>query len=179
MDTEYTIMDLMPETTYSVSVCAANDDGEMCSGDMSVMTGVAPVETVDAPMPTTGTVTHNSVAISWAAVEGATGYSVKYGVEGSGMSTTVEVDMNTEYTIMDLMPETTYSVSVCAANDDGEMCSEDMSVMTGRAPVETPALPLFGAVALGAGLLAAGRSRMRRRQQQLRGRGRDLRQITR
>ena len=61
----------------------------------------------------------------------------------------------------------------------GAYSASKMATPTAMDPAPTPALPLFGAVALGAGLLAAGRARIRRRQQQLRGRGRELRQITR
>ena len=43
---------------------------------------------------------------------------------------------------------------------------EDAMPMAGAStPIPTPALPLFGAFALGAGLLAAGRARLRRREQ--------------
>ena len=280
MAMEHNITNLTPETMYSVSVCAqAEGMDDACSEGRSFTTMAVPVDPLDAPMPTLGTPTHDSVMVSWAAVEGATGYSLNYWMEG-GANVNAWLQMEMEYTITGLTPETMYYTNVCASADDGRgACSTDMSFTTMAAPItppdmtipeaptnvmveegvmmltvtwekpdndggsavtgysvqhrqtgggwtivshpatarmatieglaaavvhevqvaavnavgmgpysepkmgtpmgpiETPALPLFGAVALGAGLLAAGRARMRRRQL-LRGRGRELRQIT-
>ena len=87
----------------------------------------------------------------------------------------IEVDM-TEAVIMDLTNGTSYDVQVAAMNDAGgtgaySMQTEDSGGIptadgaTSTTPKPTPALPLFGAFALGAGLLAAGRARLRRREQ--------------
>ena len=74
----------------------------------------------------------------------------------------------TEATITTAVNGTMYDVQVRATNDhenDGpwsRMVSGTPKVGPEAAPV--PALPIFGAVALGAGLLAAGRARLRRRE---------------
>jgi hypothetical protein len=78
----------------------------------------------------------------------------------------------TEYTIMGLENDLMYDVQVSAQNT-GKGWSEWEPVRPARTSptaggaTPTPALPLFGAFALGAGLLAAGRRRLRRRQQLL------------
>ena len=68
------------------------------------------------------------------------------------------------------MNGTEYSVRVRTLNgytwldpDDGWSDVMKATPMAGGAPTPTPALPLFGAFALGAGLLTAGRARLRRR----------------
>ena len=88
------------------------------------------------------------------------------------------------YTIEGVINETVYLVRVRAVDGAGNMgnwsdngSATPMAMPMPKPPVPTPALPLFGAFALGAGLLAAGRARMRR-QAQLRGR-REQRQMTR
>lgn len=179
-DTEAMISGLTNGTEYEVMVRAHNaetDDGAGVWSDVAKETPVAAPEPLAAPMPTVGTPTHDSVMVSWGAVEGARGYSLNWRMDGSGVGLNAWVGMETEYTITDLAPEMMYSVNVCAAPEAEGMddaCSADMSFTTAMAPTETPALPLFGAVALGAGLLAAGRRRMRRRAQL---RGRELRQM--
>ena len=77
----------------------------------------------------------------------------------------MNIGVMTEYTFEGLMNGTEYTVQVAARNeiDLGEYSDEEMA--TPMAATPTPALPLFGAFALGAGLLAAGRARLRRREQ--------------
>ncbi|WP_406174000.1 chitinase [Streptomyces sp. NBC_00996] len=76
---------------------------------------------VDAGQPpaaptglTVGTVTSSSVALSWSAVTGATGYAVyRDGVE-------VRTAGSTSTTVSGLSPSTAYSFQVAATNDAGE-----------------------------------------------------------
>ena len=97
--------------------------------------------------------------------------------------TTVQMTAGTmltvmKYTIMGLENDLMYDVQVRAQNtgkgwSDWEPTRPARTTPTagGAAgtptPTPTPALPVFGAFALGAGLLAAGRRRLRRRQQLL------------
>ena len=90
---------------------------------------------------------------------------------------------DTEFAIMNLMNGVEYTVKVAAigmvpgsdsADVDGDgdpdrlgPYSDTEKATPMMAAVPTPALPLFGAFALGAGLLAAGRRRLRRRQELL------------
>ena len=74
-----------------------------------------------------------------------------------------------EYTFEGLMNGTEYTVQVAARNEIGLGEPSDEEMATPMPTTPTPALPLFGAFALGAGLLAVGRRRLRRRRQQLLG----------
>ena len=73
------------------------------------------------------TVTSSSITVQWGAVDcihhngDITGYSVRYGVQGSGSTQTMNVSGGsvTEATISSLMPSTTYSIHVAAVNSAG------------------------------------------------------------
>ena len=93
-----------------------------------------------------------------------TGYQLMITPE-DGNPDIMNIGVMTEYTFEGLMNGTEYTVQVAARNeiDLGEYSDEEMA--TPMAATPTPALPLFGAFALGAGLLAAGRARLRRREQ--------------
>ena len=92
------------------------------------------------------------------------------------MPMSVKADMTTT-TIEDLENGVMYDVRVRAVNtaggkgaysrqtsDSSGMPSADATTTTTPTPTPTPALPLFGILGLGAGLVAAGRRRLRRRQ---------------
>ena len=72
-------------------------------------------------------VTSSSITVQWGAVDcihhngDITGYSVRYGVQGSGSTQTRDVSGGsvTEATISSLMPSTTYSIQVAAVNSAG------------------------------------------------------------
>ena len=73
----------------------------------------------------------------------------------------------TSWTISNLENDMEYTVRVraCSYGACGDWSDEEMATpMAGAMPTPTPALPVFGAIALGAGLLAAGRARLRRRE---------------
>ena len=105
------------------------------------------------------------IMVSWGKpVKGADlvkGYTVRTRSRG-GAWETVEVGMNYEVTIEGLTNGVEYDVWVCPY--DGSDVSAHCAQKTVTVMVPTPALPIFGAVALGAGLLAAGRARLRRRE---------------
>ena len=71
--------------------------------------------------------TSSSITVQWGAVDcihrngDITGYSVRYGVQGSGSTQTVSVSGGgaTQTTISGLMPSTTYSIEVAAVNSAG------------------------------------------------------------
>ena len=72
-------------------------------------------------------VTSSSISVQWGAVDCShrngdiTGYSVRYGVQGSGSTQTVSVSGGgaTMTTISGLMPSTTYSIEMAAVNSAG------------------------------------------------------------
>ena len=69
-------------------------------------------------------VTSSTITVQWGAVDcidrngDITGYSVRYGVQGSGSTQIVIVDIMTT-AIMDLMPDTSYVVEVAGVNANG------------------------------------------------------------
>ena len=93
-----------------------------------------------------------------------TGYTVQYRQAGGSWSM-MDAMMEREATIDGLVNGVEYGVRV-VARGEGDVMSEysDEKMGTPMAMKPTPALPLFGAFALGAGLVAAGRARLRRRQ---------------
>ena len=118
--------------------------------------------------------------VSWAepaSEKSISHYQVDYKTASAAkwMDTPINVTALT-YTIEGLINDTAYLVRVRGVDSGGKMgvWSDNGSgtPMAGAMPMPTPtpALPLFGAFGLGAGLLAAGRARMRRRQAQLCGR---------
>ena len=72
-------------------------------------------------------VTSSNITVQWGAVDcihhngDITGYSVRYGVQGSGSTQTRNVSGGsiTEATISSLMPSTIYSIQVAAVNNVG------------------------------------------------------------
>ena len=122
------------------------DDLELEAGDMMIMAMWDEAEThEDFPL---------------------TGYELRV-TPKDGQTDVMNIGVMTEYTIMNLMNGTEYTVTVAARNEIGLGPASDAEKATPMAMTPTPALPLFGAFALGAGLLAAGRARLRRRQRQL------------
>ena len=103
------------------------------------------------------------------------GYKAWTQSAGGVESDKVDVGMNYEVTFEGLTNGVEYDVIVCPYDGDDvrySFCARSDAVT----PMGVPALPIFGAVALGAGLLAAGRARLRRRELRA---GRVQRQINR
>ena len=75
----------------------------------------------------TSAVTSSSITVQWGPVNcihrngDITGYSVQYGVQGSGSTQTISVSGGdiTETTITGLKPSTNYSIEVAAVNSAG------------------------------------------------------------
>ena len=80
-------------------------------------------------------VTSSTITVQWERVPcihqngDITGYSVRYGVMGSGNKETVETS-ETEITLSSLMPETDYEISVAALNTEGIGVSTNTSATT-------------------------------------------------
>lgn len=93
-------------------------------------------------------------------------YRVYYTPKGGAEKEKLVLAPSTSTTLTSLMNGTEYTIEVAAesAAGVGPRSRKVMGTpMAGATP--TPALPLFGAFALGAGVLAAGRARLRRREQ--------------
>ena len=133
-------------------------------------------EVPEAPDDLVLTAMDGAIMAMWDEVSDPVGiHHYKVNVEADGFSLTMRADMN-EALIENLMNGTEYTVTVQAAATcyDGDACTDRVSKASAKmkaTPTDgatpTPALPLFGAFALGAGLLAAGRRRLRRRQELL------------
>ena len=144
--TNYVIMGLAGISSYTISVRASNEAGTALSNTLTVMTTAAGTSiqecvstgilhnffgsTAPSAPPTpinASNVIPNSFTVQWGAVDcihhngDITGYSVRYGVQGSGSTQTrdfSEGDMMTT-AIMDLMPDTSYVVEVAGMNANG------------------------------------------------------------
>ena len=105
--------------------------------------------------------------VSWDAVDGATKYKVQWSSEAQSFGAadrTAEVMDGTSYDITGLENGMEYKVRVAAGNKDhgyGDWSGEARAMPM----MPTPALPVFGVLALGAGLVAAGRRRLRARRE--------------
>ena len=87
----------------------------------------------------------STITVQWGAVDCIhhngviTGYSVQYGVQGSGSTQTMNVSGGgvTEATISSLMPSTTYSIQVAAVNSAGVGVYSDPPVIIMTLPSKT------------------------------------------
>ena len=142
--TSHTIEGLEEYITYTITVTATNAVGSAVSDQATQRTSEAGksifqvlcvnhcspcVMLLVAPSaaPTSvsvSEVTSSSITVQWGAVDcihrngDITGYSVRYGVQGSGSTQTTSVSVN-EATISGLTPSTTYSIEVAAVNGAG------------------------------------------------------------
>ena len=106
----------------------------------------------------------------WTAVEGATSYRIQWRTVSQSYGASRQYDfvphpsLEMSHTVEDLENGTEYMFRVMAMGEDGMMSgpSDEVSAMP---MMPTPALPVFGVLALGAGLVAAGRRRLRARRQ--------------
>ena len=88
---------------------------------------ISPPASSAAPTSVNVSSTSSSITVQWGAVNcidhngDITGYSVRYGVQGSGSTQTVSVSGGgaTMTTISGLMASTTYSIEVAAVNSAG------------------------------------------------------------
>ena len=165
---------LEPDTTYMVRVSAMSAGGSAASDEVTV-----PMPTRITEKPTvTITPGDKMLTVEWTAVTGATFYCVVWeknpAVWSADSDCTGRGAHRTQgertYVIKDLagaplVNGTAYDVIVEGVNDATWGPWSD--VVTGTPMMPTPALPVFGALALGAGLVAAGRRRLRARQRRL------------
>ena len=157
--TSYDIMGLEEDSSYNVSVMAINSIGSANSNTVTGITMEAGKQLTQkmftmillgiilyiyiyiAPFasPTSvGTLpdTSSSITVQWGAVDcihrngDITGYSVRYGVQGSGSTQNTSVSVN-EATLSGLTPSTTYSIDVAAVNGAGTgVYSDPMDQLT-------------------------------------------------
>ena len=74
---------------------------------------------LDSPAVVLGTPTHNSIDVSWRAVEDAGSYALNYYSSGDRDNIHVNVSRRTAFTVTGLTPGTNYYLNVCAHDDIG------------------------------------------------------------
>lgn len=166
---------LMPAKDYVFGITAL---GAGTNADATEVYAYAMTDAADAPddvMNLMLTAGDRMIMAMWDATTDngspITGYALDYREKGKStwmnsrvgdQGTESNMDTSTEWTISNLMNDTTYEVRVQACSYD--MCGDwtDEEEAKPSAMIPTPALPIFGAFVLGAGLLAAGRRRLHR-----------------
>ena len=146
---DYTIPDGDTSTPGAEAATVGDDDMDDDDGDDMMLA---------APKITEVMAGDGQITVKWGMVEGATKYEARAVAGGNTMLMSTE-EMSA--TFMNLNNGMEYMVSDRAGNADGY--GEWSEAMAATPMMPTPALPLFGALALGAGLVAAGRARLRRR----------------
>ena len=169
--------DIKNGTEYVVDVQGYNNTGW---GPKSKVVKVTPMGKPEDPPVMEVTGGDTMITVSWEVHPAATEYEIQWRSEGQSFGATartakVEVGddasmMNGDtpmmsYDITELTNGMTYEVRVRAKNAHGAGPWSQGEAMAGTQPV--PALPLFGALVLGAGLMTAGRRRLRARQRRL------------
>jgi hypothetical protein len=176
--TRYTIPGLTNGTEYHVVVSSYNERSTTRSPNSAEarQTPMAPAEgMLEAPNPVEAVAGDMEVTVKWTAVEDATGYRVQWRTASQSYDSSRQHDgfyayrsgdLVLSHTVEDLENGMDYMFRVMAMGDGGMMSgpSDEVSAMP---MMPTPALPVFGALVLGAGLVAAGRRRLRARRQRL------------
>ncbi|MDO4568975.1 MAG: DUF4992 family lipoprotein [Planctomycetia bacterium] len=112
--------DVPQSATVWFRVKALGVDGTSVASEYSDVLGVATLEklVVDTTSVSAVATSATTIDVTWSAVEGATGYEVKYQVGENWVSTGVTLsDVTTAATISGLNPDTTYNISVIATGD--------------------------------------------------------------
>ena len=132
--TSHTIPGLEEDSTYTITVTASNTAG---SSEVSITVTAMTLEAAPSAPPSSVSATvqsSTSITVQWGSVPcihqngQITGYSVRYGVEGSGNTQTVTA-MGNGATIYDLTPSTNYIVQVAAVNSAGVGDYSDPSII--------------------------------------------------
>ena len=171
--TEYTITGLTNGVEYSVRVSARNERSSMFYRSDNEARATPMADMISTPNPVEAVAGDGQVTVMWTGVEGAAKYRVQWRTAAQSYNSTRQAEgfyqrtsgeLEHSHTIEGLENGMTYMFRVFAVDADGMMSnpSDEVSAMPG---MPTPALPLFGALALGAGLVAAGRRRLRARRQ--------------
>ena len=164
------ISGLENNAVYIVEIAAFNMDG------FSTATASIAETTLNAPAPSaiaslTLTAGDMRIMAEWTEPDGRgvdiTGYDVEYRTTGAAYKPWPHSGTARMAELTGLKNATEYEIQVRGKSVGGTGAFSPAMKATPMAMTPTPALPVFGAFALGAGLVAAGRRRLRRRQQLL------------
>jgi LysM repeat protein len=130
--TSYTADNLAPETTYQFYAQAFNDAGTKTSNVVSATTLATPEIPPSGQIALAATVLSSTeIELDWTDTANETGYRMyrKTGNASWGLATTTGNNV-TNYTAVNLAPETTYQFYVQAFNDAGTKTSNTVSATT-------------------------------------------------
>ena len=155
-----TIDRLANDTMYYVAVGSTNSAGGVRAPNFAEAVSATPMAPeLGTPMNVMATGGDAMISVSWDAVDRADSYEVSWWPTGGGVISNVEVT-GMSYDIMNLMNGTEYEVTVASMMGEAKSEASDIVRATPMSTEPVPALPLFGMLALGAGLVAAGRRRL-------------------
>ena len=168
---ETMIMDLDNGTEYGVVVKSRNERGPSTTNDSEYSSGASAearampmAEMLDTPNPVEAVAMDMAVEVKWTAVEDATGYRVQWRTSSQSYDPSRQEDGFYQYrtgdlalshVIDDLENGMEYIFRVIAMGEN-DMMSAPSDEVSATPMMPTPALPVFGVLALGAGLVAAG-----------------------
>lgn len=128
--------------TYTLTATATDDRGaSTTSAPVNVTVAAAPMPP-SAPTGLTATGGNAQVSLSWNAVSGATGYTVKRATVSGGPYTVIASGITgTTYTDTTVQNGTSYFYVVSASNAVGESGNSNQATATPTAPPTAPAAP--------------------------------------
>jgi hypothetical protein len=146
MGMSHTIDNVTNGTTYEVQVSAMRGTEEGPASAADTATPVAPKPELEIPELTLVADGHDSLTVSWNAVEGADHYNIDWQLASGGIRSTFD-DVESPYTITGLTPMTEYQVSVCAHGGEAWACSDsdDGLFATTAKPEDPPPTVMVGA----------------------------------
>ena len=155
--TTRTIGGLTNDVEHTIEVLARSLGGASATPTSAKATPTAPA--ITPPMNVMAMAGDAMISVSWDAVDKADSYEVSWWPTGGGVTSNAKVT-EMSYDIMNLMNGTEYEVTVASMMGDEKSEASEIVRATPMAMDPVPALPLFGMLALGAGLVAAGRRRL-------------------
>ncbi len=108
-ESETTITDLQPETTYAFEITSIADGEQETAAPVEATTAGDESEGSDESLEATE-VGETTIALDWGAIDGADGYWISYDSDDSGEES--EWSWDSESTLSGLEPSTTYSIEV-------------------------------------------------------------------
>jgi fibronectin type 3 domain-containing protein len=138
--TSLTHAGLVNGTTYYYVVTATNTAGESANSSEVSATPAAPVAPeppAAAPTGLNAVAGNAQVSLTWTAVEGATGHTVKFATTSGGPYQTIATGLTASFTHAGLVNGTTYYYVVTASNSGGESAN---STQVSATPVAPPTI---------------------------------------
>ncbi len=126
-------------TTLTYTVTDNNGSNTLGESDSQTFMVTVAATTPEPPVLSAGTPTHNSIALSWGAVDNADSYTLTRVVVGGADVVVAAATSELTATDTGLTPETSYKYVVTATNSAGTSAdSNEVDATTLAAPVTTP-----------------------------------------